>query len=344
MRYRRKFMMRRRDFLAAAGAVGATGLARGAEPPRYIDVHHHILPPEYVAAVGTQNIGGPAGRPTGPEWTPQISIDAMDRAGISTALTSISAPGIAPTDAKQARKLARACNNYALQLAQDHKGRFGTFAALPMPDVPGAVEEIRYAFDVLKTDGIGLLTSYEGIYLGDAHFDPVMAELNRRKALVFVHPTPCTCSAGVQIGLAPSAIEYPQDTTRTISNLLFSGTLGKYPDITFIFSHGGGTIPFIAGRILNRKAPGVPDVLTALKRLFYDTAQVVNPIAIRALLDLVGPERVVYGSDFPFVAEPAVKIATSTLPDLVAAFTKDEKQMRRIARENILTHLPRFSR
>jgi 6-methylsalicylate decarboxylase len=329
--------IRRREFLALAGSAA---VASPAERARIIDVHHHILPPEYVKAVGTRAIGAPAGRTTAPEWTPQASIEAMDQIGIETALTSISAPGIVPQDRRGAAKLARSCNEYAARLASDHKGRFGIFAAMPLPDVPATLGEIRYSFEALKTEGVGLLTSYDGRYLGDPLFTPVFEELNRRKAVVFVHPTPCICSAGVQTGLNPSAIEYPQDTTRTIVSLLFSGTLLQFPDIRFIFSHGGGTMPYVAGRIANRKDPRAPDVLGALQRLYYDVALSVNPVTVHALLEFAGAGQVVFGSDFPFASAEAVRTAAANLPGLI----QDESKMLRVARENVLSLLPQLRR
>lgn len=331
-------MIRRREFLALAGSAA---LASAATPTRrFIDVHHHILPPDYVTAVSSRAIGGPAGRDTAPVWSPQASIEAMDLIGIETALTSISAPGIIPLDPKAARKVARGCNEYAVQLAADHPGRFGMFAAVPLPDVAGALEEIRYAYDVLKTHGIGLLTTYEGQFLGDSHFTPVLEELDRRKAVVFVHPTPCTCSAGVQVGLAPSAIEYPQETTRTISSLLFSGAFSKYPNINYIFSHGGGTIPYVAGRIATRKDPSGVDALTLLKRLYYDVALSMNPVIVHALMEFVGSGRIVFGSDFPFGSRDAVKASVATIQNLV----QQDTAMEQIARGNVVSLLPQLKR
>lgn len=331
-------IIRRRDFLALAGSAA---LASGALPKsRYIDVHHHILPPDYVTAVGTHAIGDPAGKDSAPPWTPQSSIETMDQIGIETALTSISVPGIAPLDPRAARKLARSCNEYAVQLAADHPGRFGMFAAVPLPDVAGALEEIRYAYDVLKTHGIGLLTTYEGQYLGNPHFTPILEELDRRKAVVFVHPNPCTCSAGVQTGLASFAVEYPQETTRTISSLLFSGALSKYPNITFIFSHGGGTIPFVAGRIANRKDPSGVDGLTILKRLYYDVAQSVNPVTMHALVEFAGASRIVFGSDLPFMERDFASAQAANLSNLI----KDDSAREQIMRGNVLSLLPQLKR
>ena len=324
----------RRELLGGVAGI----LSASPASPKLIDLHHHILPPDYVAAVGARNIGEPAGRDNAPQWTPAMSLDAMDAIGIETALTSISAPGFPFHDAKLARRVVRRCNEYARNLATEHPGRFGIFAAIPLPDVTASITEANYALDVLGADGIGLMTSYEGVYPGDPHFAPFFDELQRRKAVVFFHPTPCTCSAGVNVGVPASAIEYPQETTRTITSLLFSGTLQRCPDVTFIFSHAGGSMPYIATRISRRQDPRVPDPMAQLKRLYYDVALSVNPVTIPALIRFAGADRVVFGSDFPFASKAAVQTAAGMLAELAGA----EGELRRIARDNALGFLPRL--
>lgn len=325
-------MLSRRKLLA--GALGALKANPGA--PKLIDLHHHILPPDYVSAVGTARIGEPAGRATAPQWTPSASLEAMDAIGIETALTSISAPGFPFFRTKLARRVVRGCNEYATKLAHDHPGRFGMFAAMPLPDVDGALAEVKCAFDILRADGVGLLTSYNGVYPGDPHFAPFFEELERRQAVVFFHPSPCTCSAGVNVGVPASAIEYPQETTRAITSLLFSGTFLRCPHVTFIFSHAGGTMPYIAARISRRQDPRAPDPIGQLKRLYYDVALSVNPVTVPALLKFAGPERVVFGSDFPFASQEAVQTASETLARMVS----DQISFRRVARDNALAFLP----
>ena len=323
----------RRELLAYLLAVPLCAQRR-IEP--LIDVHHHIVPPRYLDQIGTRNIGGPAGRPTAPNWSPQISLEAMDALGIQTSIVSISAPGFPLKDAKALERLVRESNEFAKQLKTDHPGRFGFFAGMPMPNPRTSVAEAAYALDVLKADGIGLLTSYDGMYLGNAHFTPFFDELNRRKAVAYVHPTPCTCSAGVDLGVPPATAEYPHETTRTITSLLFSGTLNRCPDIRFIFSHAGGTFPFVANRIAGRRDPKVSDGMALVKRLYYDTAQSMNPIAVTALMSFATASQIVFGSDFPFVGRDAVGSGSETLRSLVT----DPGSYAKIASENAISLFP----
>ena len=146
--------------------------------------------------------------------------------------------------------LARACNEFGAKLVQAHPTRFGLFATLPLPDVDASLKEIAYAYDTLKADGIGLLTSYDDVWLGNKAFRPVMEELNRRKAVVAVHPTAANCCRNLEYGrLGPGSIEYGTDTTRAIIGVAFSGDATRFPEIRFIWSHAGGSLPFLAGRI-----------------------------------------------------------------------------------------------
>ena len=216
--------------------------------PHRIDVHHHILPPDYVATVGDDRIGPLilAGRT--PEWTPAMSVEAMDRNGIATAVTSISAPGLWFGDNEESVRLARLCNEYAASIRRDHPGRFGVFASLPLPDVDASLAEIEYALDTLGADGIGLLTSYGDRYPGDPAFAPVFDELDRRGAAVYFHPTNAPCSQCLP-EIPAATLDFPFDTTRAVVSLLYSGTFARCRDIRFIFSHAGGTVPFLAERI-----------------------------------------------------------------------------------------------
>lgn len=267
-----------------------------------IDVHHHVVPPDYAAVVrGKAKLEVPVSA-----WTLERSLADMDAAGVATAVASISNPGLFFGDPAEARRLARICNEYGAELGRRYPGRFGMFAALPLPDVEGALAEIAYALDELGLDGVGLFTSYGNRWLGDPHFAPVFAELDRRGAIAFTHPVTPACCAGILPEIPPRVVEFATDTTRTIVDLLFSGTATRYPRVRMIFSHAGGTMPFLIERLTElAKAPAMrerlPDgVLPPLRRFFYDTAQSSNPTALGALRSLVPVSQILFGTDFPF--------------------------------------------
>ncbi len=277
-------------------------------------------------------------------WSPAQSIEEMDKGGIATAVLSLSSPGIWFGDAEQARKLARIVNDYGAMTAKDHRGRFGVFATLPLPDIDGSLREIEYALDTLKADGISLMTSYGEKYLGDPAFAPVWAELNRRKATVFTHPTdPRCCTAPDNIaGFSPIYIEYGTDTTRTVASLIFSRTAERCPDVNFIFCHGGGSITAFTDRFTVQmlRVPKYKDftaegVFAQLKRFYYDTAQASNPIAMASLTKLVATSQIVYGTDYPYrTGEEHVKA-------LAGIFGPDD--LAKIDRDNALRLLPHWT-
>jgi 6-methylsalicylate decarboxylase len=271
------------------------------QAPR-IDVHHHLCPPAYAEAV---NRITPVFKAL-LDWTPERSLEDMDRGSVGAAIVSMTTPGLWFGDDARARHLARTCNEYAAAMVRDHPGRFGFFAALPLPDVDGSLEEIEYALDVLEADGVCLFTSYGSRYLGDAHFRPVLAELHRRKAVAYTHPTASPCCVNLVPEVSEAVIEYGTDTTRTIASLVFSGAAHRFRGIRFIFSHAGGTMPFLIGRFFQnartRPAPDkLPDgVLAELRRFFYDTAQSCNPATMAALRHVVDVQQILFGTDFPW--------------------------------------------
>jgi 6-methylsalicylate decarboxylase len=225
----------------------------------------------------------------------------MDAHGVTTAVISLSTPEAWFGDAQEARQIARRCNDYATELAHRHPGRFGRFAALPLPDTEGSLREIEYAFDVLRADGIGLLTRYSDTWLGHASHVPVLEEFNRRKAVVFVHPTTPSCCRTLMPGVAPLIAEIPHDTTRAVTNLPFGGMFTRFKDIRFIFSHTGGTVPMVANRIRqyrpNDLADRVPNGIEfELKRLYYDIAGTAFRPAIAALTALVPTSQILFGN------------------------------------------------
>src|SRR5262249_45762845 len=236
-------------------------------------------------------------------------IEEMDKAGIRTGILSLaSTPGLwfdAGPDA--AARMVRLCSDYAARMAQDFPGRFGLFAPLSMLDTDTTLKEIEYAFDTLRADGIGLQSNYGDKWLGDATYKPVLEELNRRKATVYVHPLVASCCGALSVGTFPAVLEVPHDTTRTVTSLLLAGTFARLRDITWLFSHAGGTIPMLAGRIdafygarpnLKEFAPDGID--GELRRLHYDTANATHPAQMAALLKLVPVSQVTYGTDYPY--------------------------------------------
>ena len=294
----------RRQFIA--GGIAALGLgtagapAARAQPAKTkIDVHHHFLPPEHREALAKHKGGSP-------KWSPQMSLDDMDKSGIATSVLSQVQPGTWWGDNDESRKLSRQINEYGAKLVRDHPGRFGLFATISPPDTDGSLKEIEYAFDTLKADGIGLLTSYDGKYLGEAAFAPVYAELNRRKAVIYVHPLAPNCCANVVPGIPPGSIEYAADTTRTIAHLVFSGMAQKYPDIRWIFSHSGGTLPFLTARFVRQQKqdklahlePNGP--LPEFRKFYYELAQGNTKAQLAGLFEMVGVSQVLYGTDFPY--------------------------------------------
>lgn len=312
-----------------------------AESRRLVDVHSHIAPPFYVEQNRDRIAGSRGGEITRAwlDWSPQRSLDAMDQYGVETSMLSLSTPGIWFGDVEESRSLARKVNDYGAELVRSHPGRFGQFAAIPIPDTEGSLREIEYALDVLKADGIGLLTSYGDKWLGDPAFRPVLEELNRRKAVVFVHPTAPNCCRTL-VPVTAIMTEVPQDTTRTIESLLFSGTLTRLQDIRFIFCHAGGTMPVVAGRMTDYAPKNLAEVLPngvnyALKRLYYDIAVSGHRPAIAALTGLVPMSQILFGSDFPY----------RTLGETAGTMSEiglSEKDLAAIGRDNALALLPRL--
>jgi predicted TIM-barrel fold metal-dependent hydrolase len=308
--------------------------------PRRIDMHHHFAPPAWVADV----TGRPLLQPSNTRWTPEQSIEDMDRGGVAAAVVSITNPGLWFGDPAQSRRLARACNDYGAKLVADHPTRFGLFAAMPLPDVEATLAEIAYAYDTLRVDGIALFTSYGDRWLGHAAFRPVMEELNRRKAVVTIHPTAADCCRNLAYapGVGPGSLEYGTDTTRAIMGVAFSGDAVRFPAIRFIWSHAGGTVPFLAGRIegaANGAKEALPNGFAAeLKKFYYDVAGAANRGALASLRQLVAPTQIVFGTDFPPGGTSAA--VARALAD-VGLFSASD--LRAIDRENAARLLPRFA-
>ena len=289
--------------------------------PHRIDVHHHILPPRYVEAVGEAAIGQLLVSGKAPKWTPQIALDVMDRHGIEKAYTSMSAPGVSGCSESETSAIVRSFNDDAATMRRDYAGRFGTFSYLPLPHVAPSLAEISRVFDETGTDGIGLLTSYGDRLLGDPAFDPVFRELDRRGAIVFVHPDVGPCSCHIP-GVPAATIDFPFDTTRAILSLMMHGTFQRCPNIRFIFSHAGGTVPFLAERMARlERIPAnrellKPGVISMLKKLYFDTALSANKYAFSALTELVSHRNILFGSDYPFAPEDTTAASVKGLAEL----------------------------
>ena len=298
----------RRTFLAGLAALGAgavlpgcqtTGASAAGGKPFRIDVHHHFVPDAYVAAMKANKI-----RPV--KWSVQASLEEMDKSGIAIGMISPPPPGITFGEQAFRRKLARDINEAGAKMVSDRPTRFRLFASLPFADVEGSLAEIAYAYDTLKVDGISLMTSYNGKYLGDPTQWPILEELNRRKAVVYTHPTTPACCGGIQPYVSINAIEGPVDTTRTMVSLMFQGGAAKFPDIKWIFSHSGGVTPFLLSRYQreeterDRKSVLPNGLMHELRKFYYDTAQGHHDGALKALLAIIPTSQVLYGTDYPF--------------------------------------------
>jgi 6-methylsalicylate decarboxylase len=340
----------RREFLRAGGALAAMGALHGCasmEPGqnRFIDTHHHFFPPEYAKAWGDWQRERKMPLTSNEGWTPAVSLKAMEQGGVSTALVSLaSTPGTwFDLPAAQVPRMARACNDYGARMVADYPGKYGLFATLPMLDIDSTLAEIAYALDTLKADGVGLQTSYGTRYPGDAFYRPVFDELNRRKALVYFHPLSPACCVPPGISASSSIIETPTDTTRAVLSLLNSGAFARYRDIRWLFSHAGGSLPMLAGRIkaFGERSKDVASyapngIERELKRLHFDTANGTHPAAMAALRTLVDTSQITYGSDYPYfqVAEQVQSLRSLGM---------SASDLRAIASGNALRLIPRLA-
>jgi len=349
----------RREWLKQAGALGALAAlspsrfleAQTPAGARRLDLHHHFGSPRWIKRVvdikrqGWQQFE---------QYTPARALAAMDAAGVSTAFVSCTEPGVwfgddFAKERQDAISLSRDMNDYGARMVGDYKGRFGLFAVLPLPDVDASLKEIEYAFDTLKADGVGLLTSYGNIWLGDPMLQPVFDELNRRNAVVYTHPTDASCCHGLLPNTSPGTIEWQTDTSRAIFNLINdnggrTSAATRYPNIRFIWSHGGGTLIGLMNRFLGYANLSPQDVakpaapnskLFHLRRFYYDTAQFTDFLQLSALKGLVGASQIVFGADYPY----------STIVNHVELLKKaglSDTELAGIDRDNALRILPTY--
>lgn len=270
-----------------------------------IDTHHHMLPDFFWQE--TDNAHGPVGGLAPQRWSTEASLSLMDDAGIDVAVLSVSTPGVHVGDHVRAAALARRCNEFAASLVQAKPDRFASFACLPLPAVDASLEELAHALDVLRLDGCVLFTNANGVYLGDAVLEPIFDELNRRRAIVFVHPNPSPDAAAHSLGLPDNVIDFPTDTNRVVAQMHYTGRFARTPNVKYIFSHAGGSIPYLAARfaIIDEMGfiPGVEQRGTAadmFRRMYWDTALAASDPVLRMLRDVTDMTRVLYGTDFPY--------------------------------------------
>jgi len=291
-----------------------------------IDTHHHMLPEFFFEA--TNEKANPVGGLKPQAWTPERSLAFMDEAEIDIAVTSISTPGIELPDLLASKELARKCNDFAAMLVAKYPRRFGALGSVPMPDIDDAIEEVVYALDVLKLDGVVLFTNSQGIYLGDKRMKPLFKELQRRKATVFIHPNASPDPVAHALGLTDNLIDFPGDTTRAIAQLHYGGTFAETQDVKYVFSHAGGTAPYLAGRFAivdELKIMGDSSVTgtsaESFRRLYWDTALAWSDPVLNTLRHIAGMDKVVFGTDYPYARNAlAVKgmLKIKTNPDLSA--------------------------
>jgi aminocarboxymuconate-semialdehyde decarboxylase len=270
-----------------------------------IDTHHHMLPDFFWQE--TDNAHAPVGGLAPHRWSADESLAFMDTAGIDVAVVSVSTPGVHTGDAARASALARRCNEFAAGLVQAQPDRFASFACVPLPDVDAALEELAYAFDALRLDGCVLFTNSNGVYLGDATLEPFFQELERRQAVVFVHPNPSPDVTAHSLGLPDNLLDFPTDTNRAVAQMHYTGRFARTPRVKYIFAHAGGSIPYLAARfaIIDEMAfiPGANERGTAadmFRRMYWDTALAASDPVLRMLRDVAGMTQVLYGTDFPY--------------------------------------------
>jgi predicted TIM-barrel fold metal-dependent hydrolase len=271
-----------------------------------IDAHVHILPPDYRAELERRSLLPPGI----PPWSPELVDDLMTRHDIDAAVLSLAPPGAFFGDQGLADELARLVNERTAEFVATAPERFAGLAVLPLPDVDAALAELRHALDVLRLDGVALLSNAGGAYLGDPAWDPLFDELDRRGAYVFLHPT--MPPPPLPLPQHPVWLyEFPFDTTRAVVNLIYSGTLERCPRIRLQVAHLGGTAPFLAHRIASlaarepeRASRAPAGALAQLRRLYYDTGLSNNAVALAATLEVADIGQVVFGTDWPYADLP----------------------------------------
>jgi predicted TIM-barrel fold metal-dependent hydrolase len=312
---------------------------------RRIDVHFHMIPQFYADMVYAAGSGPAIGRY--PDWSEQLALEIMDRFDIATALLSLGQPGVQFCKPDQARTLARRCNDYSAELNAKHMKRFGAFGTVSMWTVKDAVEEIGYCLDTLKFSGVSLFASYDGKFLGDPQFDPVMEALNARDGVVFVHPGTHPLSKQIDLPWPFFMMEYLFDTTRAVVNLIFGGALERYPRIRFILPHAGGLAPYFSWRLsvspmIDKRLNQMPQekVFELLRRFWYDNALSPSTQTWGCLENVAAPERILFGTDWPFAN---VNVTTEAVKAYETLGAISPAQRSAIDRGNALRLFPQFA-
>jgi 6-methylsalicylate decarboxylase len=305
--------------------------------PGRIDTHHHIVPPAYASWLRTKGVEA-GGLPI-PDWSADAAISLMDKVRVQTAIISVSTPGVHLGDDVEAREKAREVNEFAREVVRKHPTRFGFFATLCLPDLKGSMDELTYAFDKLHADGVVLLANSRGIYLGERVFDPLFDELNKRNAVVFVHPS---FLYGVEPlkGMPPFVADFLLDTTRAAVRLAGSGTLDRCPNLKIILSHAGGFVPYAAYRIAAATSPQRDFVegIAQLKKFYFDIALSGTPAALPSLLTIARPDHILFGTDWPYASDAVAGMFTS----MYEGYSLSESQRASIDRGNAEALLPRL--
>jgi 6-methylsalicylate decarboxylase len=311
-----------------------------------VDVHQHVSPDFYWDA--SNEDGNAVGGINPPRWSLDGAIAYLDEAGIDVAVPSISAPGVHFGDDAAARILARRCNEYLAEMKQDRPDRFGAFAAVPLPDVEGSLEQIEYALDVLKLDGVSVMTNAGGSYLGESRFDPIFAELQRRAAVVFVHPTLSPDPIAHTLGLPDTLLDFPVDTSRAVAKLHYSNTFARTPDVKYVFVHAGGTIPYLAQRFaIVDEMDVIPNAqergpfADVLPRLHWDTASAFSDPVLHLLRSVTGLDNVMFGTDYPY---PRDAMSIAGLRQLENTPELDDSERRDLLGRSAARLIPRLAR
>jgi predicted TIM-barrel fold metal-dependent hydrolase len=315
-------------------------------PPYRIDAHQHVTPEVYRRALDSIGVKG-SGERAFPESSPATLLAAMDRTGLAAAVVSVASPGAYFGDIAFTRRLVRAVNDDLARVVADHPRRFAAVGLVSLPDVDAALDDVAYALDTLKLDGILLLTHTGDRYLGHPDDAAFYAELDRRRAVAVVHPVRPKTSGWAQFSFPDGYSELAFETTRAIANLYWNGMFARFPNIRWLMPHAGGVTPFLAFRLsgmddieaVHARSP--EGVAATLKRLYYDIAQATHPAPLAALMQVADPSRILFGTDFPFARNAGVIEQSIAAVDAFDGF--DEALRRKVVRDNALALFPRLA-